>query len=48
MGTGLGSFTVKMQPFGRLTHLISRAYYLRLAFVIKDVPETGRPKTFMQ
>ena len=48
MGTGLGSFTVKMQPFGRLTHLISRAYYLRLAFIIKDAPETGRPKTFMQ
>jgi hypothetical protein len=37
-----------MQPFGRLTHLISRAYYFRLAFIIKDAPETGRPKTFMQ
>ena len=48
MGPGRSSFTVKMQPFGRLTHLISRAYYLRLAFIIKDAPETGRPKTFMQ
>jgi hypothetical protein len=41
-------FSVKMQPFGRLTHLISRAYYFRLAFIIKDAPETGRPKTFTQ
>jgi len=25
-----------MQPFGRLTHLISRAYYFRLAFMTVD------------
>jgi hypothetical protein len=37
-----------MQPFGRLTHLISRAYYLRLAFIVKDALGMGRPKTFAQ
>jgi DnaK suppressor protein len=32
---------------GWLTHLISRAYYLRLAFMTMDAPETGRPKTLI-
>ena len=30
-----------MQPFGRLTHLISRAYYLRLAFIIRTPRKQG-------
>ena len=36
-----------MQPFGRLTHLISRAYHLRLALMTMDASVTGRPKTLI-
>jgi DnaK suppressor protein len=31
----------------RLTHLISRAYHFRLAFVAMDASGTGRPKTLI-
>jgi RNA polymerase-binding transcription factor len=36
-----------MQPFGGLTHLNSRAYYFRLAFMTVDAPATGRPKSLI-